>query len=68
MDYDKASLPIGIEDTRGTTSRTASSKYNKKTRGKNKFKKKKPTKGKKKPTKGKKKPTKGKKKPTKGRK
>ena len=56
MDYDKASLPIGIEVPIASLTRTASSKHNKKTKGK-----KKSTKGKKKPTKGKKKPTKGKK-------
>lgn len=56
MDYDKASLPIGIEEPIASLTRTASSKRNKKMKGKNKFtkKKKKPTKNKKKPTKGKK--------------
>ena len=56
MDYDKASLPIGIEEPIASLTRTASSKRNKKMKGKIKFTKKKPTKGKKK-----KKSTKGKK-------
>lgn len=56
MDYDKASLPIGIEEPIASLTRTASSKRNKKTKEKRKS-----TEGKKKPTKGKKKPTKGKK-------
>jgi len=65
MDYDKASLPIGIEEQIAPLTRTASSKRNKKMKGKNKFTKKKPIKEKKKK---KKKPTKKKKKSTKGKK
>jgi len=63
MDYDKASLPIGIEEQIASLTRTASLKRNKKMKGKNKFTKKKSIKEKKKkkPTKGKKKSTKGKK-------